>query len=80
MILKELRKFRRDNSDQPREIKEDIQKTNDQLEEAEERIVGLEERSQNIESVMAEVLKLQMQWEERITDQEGRSRQNNNRI
>lgn len=47
MILKELRKFRRDNSDQPREIKEDIQKTNDQLEEAEERIVGLEERKKD---------------------------------
>ncbi|XP_039538832.1 uncharacterized protein LOC120486756 [Pimephales promelas] len=80
MILHELRDFRRDNSDQLKDIKENIQKTNERLEEAEERIVGLEERSQNTESVMAEVLKLQTQLEERITDQEGRSRRNNIRI
>lgn len=44
MILHELRDFRRDNSDQlKKDIKEDILKTNDRLEEAEERIVGLEE-------------------------------------
>lgn len=42
--------------------------------------MGLEERSQNTESVMAEFLKLQSQLDERITDQEGRSRQNNIRI
>lgn len=80
MILQELRDFRRDNSDQLKEIKEDIQKTNNRLEEAEERIVGLEERSQNTESVMAEFLKLQSQLDERITDQEGSSRWNNIRI
>lgn len=42
--------------------------------------MGLEERSQNTESVMAEFLKLQSQLDERITDQEGSSRWNNIRI
>lgn len=80
MILQELREFRRDNSDQLKQIKEDIQKSNDRLEEAEEQIVGLEERLQNTENVMAEVLKLQTQLKERITDQEGHLRWNNIRI
>lgn len=70
-----------ENSDQLKGIKEDIQKINDRLEKAEERIVSLKERMQNTESIMAEVLKLQTQLEERIIkDQEGRSRRNNIRI
>lgn len=69
-----------ENSDQLKGIKEDIQKINDRLEKAEERIVGLKERMQNTESVIAEVLKLQTQLEKRIKDQERWSRRNNIRI
>ena len=55
-------------------------KVNTRLEEAEGRIVNAEERIQNTEDILSEMLKLQAQLEAKITDQEGRSRRENIRL
>ena len=79
-ILQELRGFRQDNKEQLEEIKEEIVKTNTRLDEAEGRITKAEERIQNTEDVLKEMIKLQAKLEEKITDQESRSRRDNVRI
>lgn len=79
-ILHELRGFRQDNKEQLEEIKEEIVKTNSRLDEAEDRITKAEERMQNTEDVLKEMLKLQTKLDEKITDQESRSRRDNVRI
>lgn len=73
IILKELREYRQ-------EIKTRFAKTNHRLDEAEERIGGNEEKLQAIEEVMVEMLKMQEQLQEKLTDQESRSRRENIRI
>lgn len=72
-ILKELREYRL-------EIKTEFAKTNSRLEEAEKRIGGNEEKIQDIEEVLVEMLKTQEQLQEKLTDQECRSRRENIRI
>uniref|UniRef100_A0A3P8RTN2 L1 transposable element RRM domain-containing protein n=1 Tax=Amphiprion percula TaxID=161767 RepID=A0A3P8RTN2_AMPPE len=72
-ILKELREYRL-------EIKTEFAKTNSRLDEAEKRIGGNEEKIQDIEEVMVEMLKTQEQLQEKLTDQECRLRRENIRI
>lgn len=73
MILRELREYRQ-------EIKQEFAKTNSRLDEAEKRIVGNEEKLQDMETVVEEMLQLQEQLQEKLTDQECRSRRENIRI
>lgn len=80
VILQELRDFRQENGGALREIKEEINKTNNRIEEAEQRIAGAEERIQCMEDAVLELLKLQTHLEARLRDQEGRSRRDNIRI
>ena len=79
-ILRELRKFRQDNKEQLDDIKGEIAKVNSRLDDAEARIMGNEERLQNAEDVITEMVKIQEQLLEKLTDQEGRSRRENVRI
>uniref|UniRef100_A0A8C6WE40 L1 transposable element RRM domain-containing protein n=1 Tax=Neogobius melanostomus TaxID=47308 RepID=A0A8C6WE40_9GOBI len=72
-ILKEIREYRQ-------EIKTEFAKTNSRLDEAEKRIVGNEERLQDVEEVITGMLKIQEQLQEKLTDQECRSRRDNIRI
>ncbi|CAL9691046.1 unnamed protein product [Knipowitschia caucasica] len=80
MIFKEIKDFRKDNAQQLKEVKEEIQTINARLEEVEDRVSGSEQRIQTMEDVMGELLKLQAKLESQLIDQEGRSRRNNVRI
>lgn len=80
LILRELREFRRDNGVQLQGIQEDINKTNKRVEEAEERIQEAEAKLQANEETVAEMLKLHIGMDAKLTDLEGRSRRENVRI
>ena len=80
LILRELREFRRDNGVQLQGIREDINKTNKRVEEAEERIQDAEAKIQANEDAVAEMLKLHIEMDAKLTDLEGRSRRENIRI
>ncbi|KAK1904469.1 LINE-1 type transposase domain containing protein 1 [Dissostichus eleginoides] len=80
LILKELRDFRKDSSQQLNGIKEDINKINKRMEEAEERIDAAETRINSWEEVVSGLVKLQVQTEAKLTDLEGRTRRENVRI
>ena len=80
VILKELREFRRDSTQQLSSIKEDINKMNKRVEEAEERIDAAETRIQSTEDVLSQLVKLQVQMEAKLTDLEGHSRCDNIRL
>lgn len=80
LIRRELREFRKDNCEQLKGIKEEINKTNKRVEEAEERIVDAETRIQANEEAVMEMLKLQIAMDAKLTDLEGQSRRENIRI
>lgn len=80
LILREIREFRKDNGEQLKGIKEEINKTNKRVEEAEERIMNAETRLQVNEEAVTELLKLQIEMNAKLTDLEGRSRRENIRI
>lgn len=67
-ILKELREFRKDSSQKLCDIREDINKINKRMEEAEERKNTAETRIQSSEEVLAELVKLQVQTEAKLMD------------
>lgn len=79
-VLREIREFRRENSESLKEIKEDIRRANSRIDEVETRVVESEDRIQNIEGATLELLELQKQFGARLTDQEGRLRRENVRI
>lgn len=79
-ILRELREFRKDTSQNLSAIREDINMINKRMEEAEERIDTAETRIQTSEEVLAELVKLQVQTEAKLIDLEGRSRRENVRL
>lgn len=56
------------------DVKGEITKTNARLDKAETRIVENEERLQNAEEVLAEMLKLQGQLQSKLADQGERAR------
>lgn len=79
-ILRELRDFRRENTDTLKEIKDELRETNHRIDTAEMRLMEAEERLQHMEDATFELLELQKQFENRLVDQEGRSRRENIRI
>lgn len=79
-IFKEIREFRQDTGQQLKGIKEEINSVNKRVEEAEERIEMAETRIQTSEDVLAELVKLQVQTEAKLTELEGRTRRENIRI
>lgn len=62
IILKEPRDYRKDNSQQLKGIREEINKTNSRIEEAELRIVKVETLIQIAEGAVTELLKLQIHF------------------
>ena len=80
LILKELRDFRKDNGEQLGAIRSELAKANTRISEAEDRIDLNETRVQSIEEVLSQLLKLQIQTENKLLDLEGRSKRENIRI
>ena len=80
LILKELRDFRHDNDKHLKEIKGEVAKTNFRLDAAEARIVGSEERIQNVEDVLHEMLTLQEAIQSKLTALEQYTRRESIRI
>lgn len=70
LILRELREFRKDNGEQLKGIREDINKTNKRVEEAEERIKDTETRIQTSEETVTEMLKLHIEMDAKLMDLE----------
>lgn len=80
IILRELREFRSENSVSLKAIQDEIKKTNNRVEEAEQRIMESEDRLQTIEGATLELMELQKQFANRLTNQESRARRDNIRI
>ena len=76
-ILQEIQEFRRENSQQLDDIKDEINKTNERIKEAEDRIDDVETRMLTVEQVMRSMHKTQRQHEEKLIDQEDRARREN---
>ena len=79
-ILQEIQEFRRENSQQLDDIKDEINKTNERIKEAEDRIDDVETRMLTVEQVMRSMHKTQRQHEEKLIDQEGKARRENIRL
>lgn len=79
-VLKEIRDFRKDTKEQLNDIKSEITSVNQKIAEAEVRIEKVEDRAQNLEQVLNKVIKVMHQQENKLLDQEGRSRRENLRI
>ncbi|KAL7861026.1 hypothetical protein AOLI_G00173750 [Acnodon oligacanthus] len=79
-ILNELKDFRHDSNQQLADIKQELNRTNTRLEQAEERIGEAEMRLQAEATLIQRLLWCQTDMEAKLTDQEGRSRRDNLRI
>ncbi|TKS87468.1 hypothetical protein D9C73_021592 [Collichthys lucidus] len=73
-VLEETREFRKDTKEQLNDIKSEITSVNQKIAEAEVRIEKVEDRAQNMEQVLNKVRKVMRQQENKLLDQEGRSR------
>lgn len=76
MVLEELRDFRKDFQD----FKSDLSIVHQKITKAETRIDNVEDRVQNVEQVLANMLKVMREQENKILDQESRSRRRNLRV
>lgn len=79
-VLEEIRDFRRDIKEQLTDIKSELTSVNKKIAQAETRIEGVEDRVQNVEQVLAKMIKVINHQENKLLDQEGRSRRENIRI
>ena len=79
-VLEEIRGFRKDTKLQLNDIKAELTNVNAKLAEAEMRIENVEDRVQNVEQVLSKMIKVMNQQENKLLDQEGRSRRENLRI
>ncbi|RVE72625.1 hypothetical protein OJAV_G00039410 [Oryzias javanicus] len=80
IVLREIREFRKENADNLKDLRDELMRTNGRIDEAERRIVETEERVQSMEEATCELIKFQKKLEERLVDQEGRSRRENIRL
>ncbi len=79
-VLEEIKDFRKDTKQQLNEIITELVNVNQKIAEAETRIGKVEDRIQNVEQVMSKMIKVISQQENKLLDQEGRSRRENIRI
>ncbi|CAL8256143.1 unnamed protein product [Arctogadus glacialis] len=79
-VLEEIRDFRKDTKQQLNDIKAELTNVNAKLAEAEMRIENVEDRVQNVEQVISKMIQVMTQQENKLLDQEGRSRRENLRI
>lgn len=79
-VLEEIRDFCKDTKQQLTEIISEITSVNQKLAEAETRIGRVEDRVQNVEQLMSKMIKVINQQENKLLDQEGRSRRENIRL
>lgn len=79
-ILKELRDFRKDNNDQYSDIKRELKRVNDRVEEAQCRIEESETVLQAVSGLITRLTERQVGLEARLVEQEGRARRDNLRI
>lgn len=79
-IFNEIKDFRRDNKQQLYEIKSELNKTNDRLDEAEGRIGEAETVLDATSMLIKKLMQRQENLEAKLLDQEGRARRENLRI
>lgn len=79
-VLEEIRDFRRDIKEQLSDIKSELTNVKQNIALAETRIEGVEDWVQNVEQVLAKMAKGINNQENKLLDQEGRSRRENIRI
>lgn len=79
-IFKELKDFRRDNMKQLLDIQQQMQSTNNRLDEAECRIDYVETAMQAASVLLRRMIQRQDETEAKLTDQEARARRDNIRI
>lgn len=79
-ILQEIQDFRQENNEKLSGIKEELDKTNQRIGEAEGRIAETEAKLETMELIMRDVLKTQTQHKDKLIDQEARARRQNIRI
>ncbi|MGL5598285.1 MAG: hypothetical protein ACRDDA_09290, partial [Aeromonas sp.] len=79
-VLEEIKDFRKDTKQQLNDIITELTSVNQKIAEAESRIGKVEDRVQNVEQVMSKMIKVMSQQENKLLDQEGRSRRENIRI
>lgn len=65
-ILEEIQSFRKENTRQLDEIKGELNKTNQRIGHAEDRIEEIQTRMQNVEETMQKMIKLHSQLESRL--------------
>lgn len=80
MILQEIQDFRHENKEHLDVIRGDINNANKRLGEAEDRIGAAEAKLEKMELIMRSVLKTQTENEQKLIDQEARTRRKNLRI
>lgn len=79
-VLEVICDFRKDTKQQLNDIKSELASINQIIAEAETRIEKTEDRVQNVEQVLNKMIKVINQQENKLLDQEGRSRRENLRI
>ncbi|KAK9533243.1 hypothetical protein VZT92_008377 [Zoarces viviparus] len=79
-VLEEIRDFRKDTKHQLNDISSELANVNQKIAEAETRIESVEDRVQNLEQVLGKMIRVMDQQENKLLDQEGRSRRENLRI
>lgn len=79
-ILEEIREFQKDIKQQLNDIKSELTNANRKIEVAETRIEKVEDRVQNVERMLSKMITVLNQQENKLLDQEGRSRRKNIRI
>lgn len=79
-ILGELQEFRKDMKQQLHDIKTELVNVHQKMKETEDRVEAVEERVQNMEQILGKMIELVSQQQEKLLEQEGRSRRENIRI
>ncbi|XP_077387593.1 uncharacterized protein LOC144025446 [Festucalex cinctus] len=79
-ILDEIRDFRKDVKQQLNDIKSDLANVSQRITEVESCVEVMDDRVQVVESTLGKLLKVISQHENKLLDQEGRSRRENLRI
>lgn len=79
-VLEEIREFRKDMNEQLNDIKVELTKVDQKVEDVKNRVGEVEDRTQNMEQVLGKLIKEVTRLENKVLDQEGRSRRKNIRI
>lgn len=79
-VLEEIQEFRKDMNEQLNDIKVELSKVDQKVQDVDNRVGVVEDRTQNVEHVLGKLIKEVTRLENKVLDQEGRSRRKNIRI